>query len=90
MSQPSPARRASSSRSHLGVVKTPSARSASGAAPGALLRVNQEGMCLHVEPFGQFDPMPAASGLLGRSPASWQRWSWTTFERAGLDGDRVR
>ena len=65
MSQPSPARRASSSRSHLGVVKTPSARSASGAAPGALLRVNQEGMCLHVEPFGQFDPMPAASGLLG-------------------------
>ena len=65
MSQPSPARRAFSSRSHLGVVKTPLARSASGAAPGALLRVNQEGMCLHVEPFDQFDPMPAASGLLG-------------------------
>ncbi len=70
ISHSNPARRVAIARSNPGVVKTPAPRWASRSAPDALLRVNQEGICLHVEPFDQFDPMPAASTLLGASLSS--------------------
>ena len=40
-----------------------SGRPSSG--PQALIRVSQDGVCLEVEPFDRFDPLPSPSSLLG-------------------------